>query len=105
VPAFVISESTVLDETLAARYRSLAGPSIAHHGGRYVLRRAVPEAVEGHWPAAAGLVIVQFPTLERIHQWYASPEYAPALQFRHGAFDRRLLFADGVVDVNARGEE
>lgn len=104
MPAFVISESTVLDQVLAERYRSLAGPSIENHGGRYVLRRTIPEAVEGQWAATAALVIVQFATLERAHEWYASPEYARALEFRRGALDRRLLFAGGVEDVGGHGE-
>jgi uncharacterized protein (DUF1330 family) len=97
--ALVISESTVLDEALADQYRSLAAASIAQHGGRQLLRRTVPDAVEGRWPARAGLVIVQFPTLARAQQWYASPEYAVARQVARRALERRLLFADGVADA------
>jgi uncharacterized protein (DUF1330 family) len=96
VPAFVISESRVLDENLARRYRTLAAPAIEGHGGRYLVRRTTPEVVEGTWPADTGLVIVQFASLRRAHQWYSSPEYQQALAVRRYALERRVLFVDGV---------
>jgi uncharacterized protein (DUF1330 family) len=96
VSAFVVSESRVVDEELAGRYRSLAAGAINTYGGRYVVHRTTPEAVEGIWPADTGLVIVEFGALQQAHQWYASPEYAAALAVSRDALQRRLLFVDGV---------
>jgi uncharacterized protein (DUF1330 family) len=96
VSAFVISESKVVDDELAERYRSLAAGAIETYGGRYVVHRTTPEAIEGAWPADTGLVIVEFATLGQAHRWYASPEYAAALTVRRDALQRRLLFVDGV---------
>jgi N-glycosylase/DNA lyase len=45
--AFVISEVEILDETVADQYRALAAASIEEHGGRYLVRGATPDAVEG----------------------------------------------------------
>ncbi|MGH7868052.1 MAG: DUF1330 domain-containing protein [Candidatus Dormibacteraceae bacterium] len=42
------------------------------------------------------MVIVEFPTMKRAQEWYSSPEYAPALEIRTKAMERRLLFVDGV---------
>jgi uncharacterized protein (DUF1330 family) len=94
--AYVISEVEVLDETLADRYRALAQSAIARYGGRYLVRGAAPDAVEGEWPPRRRLVIVEFPDLETARRWYASPEYAEALAVRRGALDRRLLFVEGL---------
>jgi uncharacterized protein (DUF1330 family) len=47
MPAYLISEVSIDDEQLAARYRALAETSIAHHGGRYLVRGATPEMLEG----------------------------------------------------------
>lgn len=94
--AYVISEVEMLDETRGARYRELAAASIARYGGRYLVRGAVPLVVEGNWPSRRRLVIVEFPTMERLLAWYASADYAEALAVRQTALDRRLLFADGV---------
>jgi uncharacterized protein (DUF1330 family) len=93
---FVISEVTILDQELAQRYRDLAAASIARYGGRYVVRGALPDVAEGDWPPEQRLVIVEFPSMERLREWYASPEYREALAIRETALERRLLFAEGV---------
>jgi uncharacterized protein (DUF1330 family) len=97
--AYVISEVRVLDEALTDRYRELAQASIARYGGRYLVRGALPEVVEGDgWPPEHRMVAVEFPTMERARAWYASPEYAEALEVRGVALSRRLLFVEGVPD-------
>ena len=93
--AYVISEVEMLDETQGRRYRELAASSIARHGGRYLVRGAVPVAAEGDWPASRHIVIVEFPSMERLQAWYASADYAEALAVRQTALDRRLIFVDG----------
>jgi uncharacterized protein (DUF1330 family) len=42
------------------------------------------------------IIVVEFPSMERLREWYASPEYAEALKHRHTALDRRLIFVEGV---------
>ncbi len=69
--------------------------AIARHGGRYLVRGAAPVVAEGDWPAGCRLVIVEFPTMERLQAWHASADYAEALAVRQTALDRRLLFVDG----------
>ena len=93
--AYVISEVEMLDETQGRRYRELAASSIARHGGRYLVRGAPPVVAEGDWPAHSRVVIVEFPTMERLRAWYASADYAEALAIRQTALDRRLLLVDG----------
>ena len=90
--AYVISEVEMLDETQGRRYRELAAGSIARHGGRYLVRGAAPVVAEGNWPADARIVIVEFPSMERLRAWYASADYAEALAVRQTALDRRPLF-------------
>ena len=93
--AYAISEVEVLDEAQAERYRELAAASISQYGGRYLVRGARPQVPEGEWPLDERVVIVEFPTLERLREWYASPEYAEALEMRQTALARRLLFVEG----------
>ena len=92
--AYVISEVEILDETAASHYRQLAARSIAAYGGRYIVRGAEAEVVEGQ-ATSRRVVIVEFPSLQRIHEWYSSPEYAEAIRYRGEALDRRLLFVEG----------
>ena len=50
-------------------------------------------------PPPKTIIVVEFPTMERLHEWYASPEYAEALKMRQTALDRRLIFVEGVASV------
>jgi uncharacterized protein (DUF1330 family) len=95
--AYAISEVEIYDEQQADRYRELAAASIAQYGGRYLARGAMPQVPEGDWPLDERVVIVEFPSMARLREWYASPEYAPALAIRQAALGRRLLFVEGVA--------
>ena len=95
--AYVIAETEVYDEDQFRRYRELAAPSVAQYGGRYLTRGMSPQVPEGEWPPDAQLVIIEFPDLARVREWYASPEYAEALALRQTALGRRLLFIEGVA--------
>lgn len=94
--AYVISEVEMLDETQGQRYRELAAASIALYGGKYLVRGANPDVPEGNWPSAQRVVVVEFPSMDRLQEWYASPEYAEALIVRQTALARRLLFVEGI---------
>jgi uncharacterized protein (DUF1330 family) len=94
--AYVISEVEARDPDSLQRYRTLAKASIEKHGGRYLVRGALPEAAEGDWPSERMLVIVEFPDMDTARRWYASDDYAQALTIRDQALSRRLTFVEGV---------
>jgi uncharacterized protein (DUF1330 family) len=93
--AYVISEVEPRDAAAMETYRTLAAQSIVHYGGRYLVRGGAAELVEGG-PSLKTLVIVEFPSMARAHEWYASVEYAKALKVRRAALERRLIFVEGV---------
>ncbi|MGF6434160.1 DUF1330 domain-containing protein [Bradyrhizobium elkanii] len=98
MPAYVISEVEMRDAAAFEAYRTLAANTIAQYGGRYVVRGGAAEVVGGGPPPNA-IVIVEFPTMARLREWYASPEYAEALKLRATALERRLLFVEGVPPI------
>jgi uncharacterized protein (DUF1330 family) len=95
VTAFVISEVRIVDAEAANRYMALAQESIHRHGGRYIARAAIPDVPEGSWDEGRRVVVVEFPTMEKLKAWYASDDYAQALEIGKTALDRRLLFVPG----------
>lgn len=95
MPAYVISEVEVRDPTAMEAYRTHAAKTIAQYGGRYLARGGAAEVVEGG-PPPKTIIVVEFPTMARLREWYASPEYAEALKLRQAALERRLMFVDGV---------
>jgi uncharacterized protein (DUF1330 family) len=96
--AYVISELEVRDPVAIEAYRSIAAKSIAHYGGRYLVRGGAAEVTEGG-PPPKSITVVEFPSMARLREWYASPEYAEALKVRRTALDRRLIFVEGVAAV------
>ena len=94
--AYVISEVQVNDDELADRYRAVAAESIDVYGGRYLVRGETPDAVDGSWNGGRRLIVVEFPSMERAREWYASEEYAEGRALAERALTRRLLFAAGV---------
>ncbi|MCA1512250.1 DUF1330 domain-containing protein [Bradyrhizobium sp. NBAIM01] len=93
--AYVISEVEVRDPAAFEAYRALAAKTTAQYGGRYLVRGGQAELLEGG-PSPKAIVIVEFPTMTRLKDWYASPEYAEALKLRASALQRRLLLVEGV---------
>jgi len=96
--AYVISEVDVRDPRGFETYRTMAAPTIARYGGRYLVRGGQATLAEGG-PEPKTLIVVEFPSMAQLRQWYASPEYAEALKVRHTALDRRLVFVEGVAPV------
>jgi uncharacterized protein (DUF1330 family) len=94
--AYVISEVEPHDNESFEQYRTLAKASIEEHGGRYLVRAALPEAAEGDWPPNRRLVILEFADMDAARRWYSSESYAKALVFRDRALSRRLVFVEGV---------
>lgn len=94
--AYVISDVEPRDAGLIERYRDLAQGSIARYGGRYIVRGGPVETIEGDWTPTY-LVIIEFPDLDRAHQWYRSEAYAEALTVAERALSRRLVFVDGAA--------
>lgn len=92
----MIPEVEILDEEVAARYREIAAESIAVYGGRYLARGAEPDGPEGNRRAAMRAVIVEFPSMRQLTEWYDSAEYAPGRALAGTALRRRLLFVPGM---------
>ena len=94
--AYLISEVEVRDPAGFEAYRTIAATAIAQYGGHYLVRGGAAEVVEGG-PPPKNIIVAEFPSMEVLREWYASPEYAEALKHRRTALDRRLIFVEGVV--------
>jgi len=92
--AYVIAEVDVQDAALFEEYRKLVPPTIAKHGGKYIVRGGATETKEGGWTPKR-LVVLEFPTMDQARRWYHSPDYAPALAMRLKAAKSRVLLVEG----------
>jgi uncharacterized protein (DUF1330 family) len=95
MPAYVIVQIVVKDHITYERYRALVPPSIAAYGGRFVVRGGAVTTLEGTW-APKRLVMLEFPSVERAREWWASPEYAEAKALRQASSDAEMIVVEGV---------
>lgn len=88
---FLFHHLETLDAPKLEEYKRLVGPTVARYGGRYAVRDARVELVEGTWVPDRP-VVIEFPTSEAARAWYDSPEYRPLKAMRFAA-----LRASGVL--------
>jgi uncharacterized protein (DUF1330 family) len=96
MPAYVISEVAIVNDDAVARYKPLAKQSAIEHGGEYLARDAVPEALEGSFEPEERLVILRFPDVNAARAWYGSEAYSKALAAADGGLRRRLFIVEGL---------
>jgi uncharacterized protein (DUF1330 family) len=90
--ALVIVDIAITDPTRYEEYKRLAAPTVAAHGGRYLVRGGRVETLEGAWRPGR-LVVLEFPTSERARQWWASEAYRPAKELRHECARTEMILA------------
>ena len=93
--AYVLCEIDVTDPEAYEGYKALAAPAVEAHGGRYIVRGAPAELLEGS-AEPQRIVVLEFPDLEAARRWYGSAEYGAAIAARAGAATARFVLVDGV---------
>jgi len=82
MPAYLIAEHIITDRNKFEEYRTKAAPMIEKHGGRYLTKggsHRLPE--RGHWKPER-VVIIEFPDMKALDEWYRSAEYQPLIALR-----------------------
>lgn len=82
--AYIVIQSRIFDPEPMVDYKNSVLPIIANFGGRHIGRGSEIEALEGKRPDGR-VSIIEFPTMEALHAFWHSPEYAEAKKFRSGA--------------------
>ncbi|HEU5305520.1 MAG TPA: DUF1330 domain-containing protein [Gemmatimonadales bacterium] len=93
--AYVVIDIQIQDPKMYERYKGLAPPSIAAHGGRYLVRGGGTETLEGTWMPSR-MVVLEFPTAEKARTWWDSREYAAAKALRQSSARTEMVLVEGV---------
>jgi uncharacterized protein (DUF1330 family) len=94
MPAYIIADIQVTDPVAYDDYRPLAAASIARFGGRFIVRGAKVDLLEGE-PQPERIVVIEFPDADTARRWYQSEEYRTALKIRQAASRGRVLLVEG----------
>jgi uncharacterized protein (DUF1330 family) len=92
--AFVIVDIEITDPVRYEEYKKMAAPTVAAHGGRYVVRGGKVETLEGDWRHGR-LVVLEFPTAERAKEWWRSEAYRPAKALRQTSAESKMILVEG----------
>jgi len=94
MPAYLIADVNVENPDIYAEYRRQVLPLIERYGGRFIVRGGAHETLEGGWRPAR-LVVIEFPSMTVLKEWYRSPEYTKLIELRRGASSGSLLAVEG----------
>jgi uncharacterized protein (DUF1330 family) len=92
MPAYLLLDITWHDPAKANEYREKLGPTLDKYHARTLVAAPV-EVLEGTW-APARVVVIEFPSMDALHDWYRSEEYAPLLELRKAAAATNMLAVD-----------
>lgn len=93
-PGYLVADIEVTDPGVFDEYRAGVPATIAAYGGKYLVRGATGDVLEGPWTPKR-LVVLEFESLDRLKEWYNSPDYADLKKMRHSASTTRAIFAEG----------
>ena len=96
MPAYVFVNVEVHDHSQYPDYIRVAPDSIHQYGGRYLARGGRAETLEGEWQPAR-VVILEFPTLERAKEWWASEEYREPRALRQAMARTQMIAVEGLA--------
>lgn len=92
---YVIAQIEVKDPGTYEEYRSRVAPTVAAHGGAFLVRGGEMEVLEGDWPMPR-VIILGFPSVEAARAWYESDAYRPLRELRRSAAQANLILVEGV---------
>jgi uncharacterized protein (DUF1330 family) len=86
-----------------ARQAYITGLSgmVEKHGGRFIVTSSESRVVEGKW-LPGRLVVVEFPTMQALREWYDSDEYRPLLEMRLKGSQSEAIMVEGNVPAPAK---
>ena len=94
--AYVIVEVEVTDPVAYEDYKKQVPPSLAAYNGRFVVRGGACETLEGSWRPQR-VVVLEFPSVARAKQWWASTEYSVAKALRQRTAKTKMVVVEVVA--------
>lgn len=98
MPAYVLVDVEIDDPETYTEYKKLTPAAIAAYGGRFLARGGRTVSLEGQWDPER-VVVLEFESVERAQEWWASQEYAPAKALRQRSARTKMLIVEGVQDL------
>jgi uncharacterized protein (DUF1330 family) len=92
---YIVAHIRVHDGQGYEEFKKMAGPAIADHGGRVLVRNPEAEHREGN--LRGHVVVIEFDSLDAARRFYESDAYTAARGVRERAAETDLLLVEGVA--------
>jgi len=90
--AYIVAQIDVADPAAYRPYAEQAAKIVASHGGHYLARGGTTKSIEGDAPPNR-VAIIEFPSMEALEKFEASPEYTAVKPIRQRAAKSSRIFA------------
>lgn len=94
MPAYIIVDITIHNAEAYEDYKKLTPASLLPYDGKFIVRGGQTETLEGDWRPER-FVVLEFPTIEKARQWWASEEYALAKKIRQESATTKMILVEG----------
>ena len=98
MPAYLLAQIRILHPEPWAAYRAAVVPLAQRFGGRQLVRGAPNITVLEGAHDGRSLVVFEFPSMQAIEEFWASPEYVELKTMREGAADLDAWAVPGIED-------
>lgn len=95
---YIYVEMTIRDPEGFRNYTALSAPAVHAAGGRYIVRGARPEFLEGE-AQANRIALVEFDSVETARNFHRSAAYQAAREKRLTAADFRMTLVEGAPET------
>ena len=93
--AYIVVDIQVEDPGRHEEYKKLAAPTVAAYDGEYVVRGGAAEVLVGEWQLG-GVVVLEFPKVERAREWWDSDAYGEAKWIRCESAESNMIVVESV---------
>lgn len=92
--AYIIVEVEIKNPADYEQYKRLTPGTLSHFGGKFIVRGAEAEVLEGDW-SPQRVVVLEFPSVEKAKEWWHSEEYAKAKHIRQQSAKTKMIVIEG----------
>ena len=94
--AYIVVQVEVTEPAGYDEYKKMVPSSLAAYGGKFVVRGGACETLEGSWQPKR-LVVLEFPSVTKAKQWWASNEYRDAKALRQRTARTEMIVVEGAA--------
>ncbi len=93
--AYIVVQVQVHDPVGYEEYKKGVPATLALYDGKFLVRGGKKETLEGDW-SPERFVILEFPSVARAKEWWASPEYRAIIDLRYRNASSQMIVVEGV---------